>query len=144
MILIDANLLLYARLSSFSQHKRAHQWLDAKLNGITPVGIPWNSLIAFARIAINSRIFSQPLPIAEAWKQVEDWLACQPVWTPTPTDAHAGVLGQIIATTAMTPNLLADAHLAALALEHGLTVCSADRDFSRFQNVQWSNPLSQP
>lgn len=144
MILIDANLLLYARISSFPQHPRARQWLDEKLNGITPVGIPWNSLIAFVRISIHPSVFSRPLPIADAWKQVEEWLGCAPVWTPGPTDSYARVLGHIIATTALTPNLIPDAHLAALAVQHGLTVCSADQDFARFVGVRWTNPLASP
>jgi toxin-antitoxin system PIN domain toxin len=142
MILVDANLLLYARLSSFTEHQRARNWLDAQLNGPAPVGLPWQSLTAFLRIAINPRVFTQPMEVAEAWKQVEEWLACSPAWIPTPTAAHAGILGQLVGNTSMTPNLVGDAHLAALAIEHGLTLCSADGDFARFQNLRWSNPLA--
>jgi toxin-antitoxin system PIN domain toxin len=142
MILLDANLLLYARISSFAEHQRAHKWLDEQLNGPTPVGLPWPSLTAFLRIAINPRVFSRPLSIAAAWKQVEEWLACTPVWIPTPTDTHARLLGKLLSGTSITPNLIGDAHLAALAIEHGLTLCSADGDFARFDTLRWSNPLN--
>jgi len=142
MILIDANLLLYARISSFAEHTRARVWLDEKLNGSAPVGLPWQSLTAFLRISINPRVFTKPLSPAKAWKQVEDWLGCEPAWTPTPTQHHARVLGEIVTRTSMTPNLIGDAHLAALAIEHGLTLCSADSDFSQFSALRWVNPLA--
>jgi hypothetical protein len=142
MILVDVNLLLYARMSLFAEHRRASKWLDEQLNGSTPVGIPWQSLTAFIRLIINPRVFTKPLPLAEAWKQVEEWLACSPVWIPVPTENHAYILGQLICGNALTPNLIADAHLAALAIEHGLTLCSADGDFARFRDVRWVNPLT--
>ncbi len=142
MILVDANLLLYARISSFAEHERTRFWLDGQLNGPTPVGIPWPCLTAFLRIAINPRVFTRPLAIDEAWKQVQEWLACGPVWTPAPTEAHARVLGKLLGSTAMTPNLIGDAHLAALAMEHGLALCSADGDFARFDDLRWINPLA--
>src|SRR4051812_23528457 len=113
MILLDANLLLYAKISTFAEHGRARAWLDEQLNGAAPVGIPWQSLTAFLRIAINPRVFTRPLAMSEAWRQVEEWLACEPVWTPTPTDAHARIFGQLLQDTSMTPNLVGDAHLAA-------------------------------
>jgi len=144
MILIDANLLLYARISSFAEHNVVREWLDEKLNGPAPVGIPWQTLTAFMRISINPRVFPKPLSAAKAWKQVEDWLGCEPVWTPTPTEQHARLLGEIMRRTTMTPNLVGDAHLAALAIEHGLTLCSADADFAQFQGLQWFNPLIKP
>jgi toxin-antitoxin system PIN domain toxin len=142
MILIDANLLLYARISSFADHQRAREWLDEQLNGPAPVGLAWPSLTAFLRIAINPRVFTSPLPIAAAWKQVEEWLVCAPVWTPFPTETHARILGKLLKSTSITPNLIGDAHLAALAIEHGLTLCSADGDFARFDTLRWINPLA--
>lgn len=141
MILIDADLLLYARISSFSEHAIARAWLDEQLNDRAPVGLPWQSLTAFLRISINPRVFTKPLSPAKAWKQVEDWLGCQNVWSPVPTPEHAGVMRRIIGDISMTPDLVGDAHLAALAIEHGLTLFSADSDFSRFRGLRWINPL---
>jgi len=143
MMLIDANLLLYARLSSFPEHDRARVWLDEQLNGPAPVGLAWPSLVSFVRISINPRVFDRPLTVATAWKQVREWLACGSVWTPVPTDLHAHVLGRFMMDGSMTPNLVGDAHLAALAVEHGLVLCSADGDFARFEGVRWINPLTQ-
>jgi toxin-antitoxin system PIN domain toxin len=144
MILVDANLLLYAKFEWFPNHDRARQWLDEKLGGPTAVGLPWPVLIAFVRITIHPRAFPQPLSLSDAWKQVEEWLACSPAWTPVPTENHARILGQLIGGNALTPNLIADAHLAALAIEHGLTLCSADGDFARFRSLRWVNPLVTP
>ncbi len=141
MILIDANLLLYASHDYFAQHKNAIRWLDEQLNGSTPVGIPWPSLLAFVRLSTQPRVLEKPLNVVEAWRQVEQWLSVDKVWTPSPTDAHQSVLARLLKSTFMTSNLVNDAHLAALAIEHGLLLCSADNDFARFDEVKWSNPL---
>ena len=79
--------------------------------------------------------------MAGAWQQVIDWRSCEPVWTPEPTERHAEVLGELLAQPGVHGNLVTDAHLAALAIEHGLTMCSADGDFARFQGLRWINPL---
>ncbi len=141
MILIDANLLLYAHFSSFSEHPRARDWLDRRLNGYAPVGLPWTSLLAFLRIATNPRIFERPEPIADAWGQVRAWLACDVAWIPQPMERHAELLGSLLALLGIHANLVPDAHLAALAIEHGLTLCSTDGDFARFPGLRWLNPL---
>ena len=83
MILVDANLLLYAKVRDFPQHELAKAWLDERLNDVTGVGLPWQSLLAFVRLASNPRIFQRPLPASEAWVQVEEWLACRNVWVVT-------------------------------------------------------------
>lgn len=141
MILIDANLLVYAHVSSFVQHEPAHAWLDSQLNGHSPVGLPWHSLLAFLRIATNPRIFERPEPMVDAWKQVEAWLDCEVTWIPEPTERHRDILGSLLAGGGMQANLVPDAHLAALAIEHGLLLCSTDGDFGRFSNLRWHNPL---
>ena len=84
MILVDANLLVYAHVSSFPQHENARAWLDGQLNGNTAVGLPWNSVLAFLRIVTNPRVFQKPETMREAWKQVEDWLDCEAAWIPSP------------------------------------------------------------
>src|SRR5205823_5205068 len=89
LILVDANILIYARVSSLPQHQAARDWLDRQLNGVPRVGLPWASLLAFLRIVTNSRMFEHPEPIAEAWNQVVDWLRCDTVWVPQPTERHA-------------------------------------------------------
>src|SRR5262245_50160442 len=114
----------------FSQHAAAQSWLDQQLNRTTLVGIPWASVLAFLRLTINPRIFERPLPMTRAWNQVTAWLACETVWTPQPTEHHSEVLGGLLASPSVHANLVPDAHLAALAIEHGLTLCSTDGDFA--------------
>jgi uncharacterized protein len=142
MILVDANLLVYAHVRTFLQHESARAWLDEQLNGNSPVGLPWHSLLAFLRIVTNPRVFQNPETMAGAWNQVEEWLDCEPAWIPEPTDRHREVLGTLLAGSGMQANLVPDAHLASLAIEHGLILCSTDGDFARFQSLRRQNPLS--
>ena len=141
MILVDANLLVYAHVRSFPQHEPARDWLDGQLSQGTPVGIPWPSLVAFMRLVTNPRVFQQPESIAGAWRQVGAWLDAEAVWIPEATARHADILGTLLAATGVHANLVPDAHLAALAIEHGLLLCSADGDFARFPGLRWRNPL---
>jgi len=142
VILVDSNLLVYAHVNSFPQHERALGWLDEQLNGASRVGLPWPSLLAFLRLATNPRIFDHPEPVGKAWAQVLDWLGCENVWIPEPSDRHAHVLGGLLSTPGVLANLVPDAHLAALAIEHGLQLCSTDSDFARFPGLRWFNPLN--
>ena len=142
MILVDANILIYAHVSSFSQHDAARDWLDQQLNGSTRVGLPWDSILAFLRLVTNPRVFEHAEPIEDAWRQVREWLAFEVVWIPQPTERHAELLGQLLALPGIHGNLLPDAHLAALAIEHGLTLCSSDGDFARFRGLRWQDPLA--
>jgi len=142
MRLVDANILVYAFSESFDQHVRAREWLDQHLNGDAKLGLPWPSLLAFVRLVSNPRIFERPVSVQTAWRQVEDWLACRPAWIPQPTDRHAAILGRLLAGTGMRASYVPDAHLAALALEHGLAVVSVDADFSRFAGLRLENPLA--
>lgn len=142
MILVDANLLIYAHVRSFSQHDRARAWLDAQLSGSAPVGLPWPSLLGFLRIVTNPRIFERPQSILDAWTQVIAWLDAEVSWTPQPTERHRELLGPLLAASGMQANLIPDAHLAALAIEHGLLLCSTDGDYARFPRLRWENPLS--
>jgi toxin-antitoxin system PIN domain toxin len=141
VILIDANLLIYAT-TKCPQRERSRDWLDGQLNGSVRVGLPWASLIAFLRITTNRRLYSQPWPVEAAWKQIEEWLACPNVWIPVATDRHQPILARTLQAAGEGGNLIADAHLAALAIEHGLTLCSTDRDFGRFSGLKWVNPLA--
>jgi toxin-antitoxin system PIN domain toxin len=141
-MLIDANLLLLARNAADPSHDRARDWLTEQLNGAVRVGLPWSSLLAFLRISTHPRAYQVPLEPDEAWDQIGDWLDAGPAWIPVPTDRHAEVLGGLIRRYRVSANLVPDAHLAALAIEHGLRVCSADTDFARFTEVTWFNPLA--
>lgn len=142
MILVDANLLVYAKVTGFPLHPPARRWLEERLTAHARVALPWPSLIAFLRITTNPRIFERPLGIDAAWKQVEEWLSLRGVWTPTPTERHTEVFGELLRATSAGANLVPDAHLAALAIEHGLTLCSTDGDFARFPGLKWENPLA--
>ena len=142
MILVDANLLIYAHVSRLHQHGPAKAWLDDRLNGSAPVGLSWPSLLAFLRLVTNPRAFERPETSEEAWKQIEEWLDCAPVWIPQPMEHHHEILGTMLINQNIAANLVPDAHLAALAMEHGLVLCSTDGDFSRFPNLRWENPIT--
>jgi len=141
-MLVDANLLLFAANKRSPFHEQASTWLRDQLNGERRVGLPWQSLGAFLRIITNPRIFERPLEPGQAWGQVESWLASDMVWVPTPTPRHADVLGGLVRRYQLRGDLIPDAQLTALAIEHGIEVCSTDTDFARFTEVRWNNPLA--
>lgn len=141
MILVDANILVYAHVASYPQHAIARPWLDEKLNGLAQVGLAWISLLAFARVVTNRRLFAEPKTVSLAWTQIQDWLQNENVWSPEPTSRHSDILGRLMGLPGMSGDLIYDAHLAALALEHGLELISADGDFARFPDLRWHNPL---
>jgi len=140
--LVDANILLYAVNRLAPEHARARDWLDAQLSGTARVGLPWPSLLAFLRLATNPLVISQPASVAAAWAQVEEWLSADVAWVPTPGERHAHTMAQYCRAPWMTSRLVPDAHLAALAVEHGLRLCSSDGDFARFPRLDWFNPLA--
>lgn len=142
MILVDANLLVYASVSRLEQHDAARSWLDDRLNGVPGVGLPWPSLLAFVRLVSNRRIFESPMSAKDAWRQVEAWLDCPAAWVPGPIEHHREILASLLPAIGSRSNLVPDAHLAAIAIEHGLTLCSTDADFSRFPGLRWENPLA--
>lgn len=142
-MLVDANLLLYAVHERATQHEAAIAWLGEQLNGSRRVGLPWQSLMAFLRISTHPRAFERPLGPATAYDRVTEWLAAPAAWVPLPGPGYAASLGELIRRHEVRGNLVPDAQLAALALEHGLTVCSADTDFARFTEVRWQNPLAE-
>ena len=142
MILVDANLLLYAANRDAPEHDVARSWLDERLNGTVRVGLPWPSILAFVRIASNPAILQRAVTPAVAWRQVQQWLARDVVWIPLPGAAHVDVLTAFVEQRVMSSRLVPDAHLAALAIEHGLTLCSTDGDFARFPGLKWENPLA--
>lgn len=141
MILVDANLLVYAYAVDMPQHAAAKGWLDGRLSGTARVGLPWASLTAFMRLVTNPRVFPRPAAAGDAFGVVRAWLAAPACWVPRPTERHADVLGELL-TPDVRGDLIPDAHLAALAIEHGLLLASCDGDFARFTGLRWENPLA--
>lgn len=140
MILIDANILIYAHSTSFVQHRAARDWLDARLTDGQRVAFPWPSLLAFMRILSNPRAVTNPESVESLWAQIEAWLAVDSAWVPTATDRHAQIMKSLLPHVSRS-DLVQDAHLAALAIGHGLTLHSTDGDFARFPGLRWENPL---
>ncbi len=141
-MLVDANLLLYAVHKRAALHEAASAWLSEQLNGSRRVGLPWQSLSAFLRISTHPRAFERPLGPAPAGACVAAGLAAPAAWIPQPGPEHAELLGELMVGHGVRGNLVPDAQLAALALEHGLSVCSNDTDFARFTEIHWHNPLT--
>ncbi len=141
MILVDANILLYAHDSLAEFHKPAKTWWDAQLSGTDAVGLPWQTIQAFLRISTNPRLHKRPLTVSEATDRIESWFAQPCVKILQPTDAHWTVFRQLVRDANATGNLITDAHLAALAIEHRCELFSSDADFSRFKSLKWRNPL---
>ena len=140
-LLLDANILLYAKFSDLPQHDAARSWLDEHLNAPDPLGIPWVSLSAFVRIATNRRLFAQPLSTSEAGAQMLEWAQRGNVWHPEPGQRFGSIFQGLLDEVQATGNLVPDAYLGALSIEHGLTVVSSDADFARFADLRWLNPL---
>ncbi len=124
----------------FDAHAEARSWLDERLNATERVGLPWGALLAFLRLSASPRIVDHPIALRESTAVVAAWLALPSTWVPQPTDRHAQTLAQLLGPETK-PDLVPDAHLAALAIEHGLLLCSTDRDFARFQGLRWTDPL---
>ncbi len=143
MKLVDANLLIYAANSRAPRHEPAREWLNSVLSGTETVALPWMVLLAFVRITTNPKIMVPALTGREALGYVDGWLARTCVTVPAPTGRHVAVLGDLFDATGVGGNLVTDAHLAALAIEHGATLCSCDSDFARFPGLEWMDPLAR-
>lgn len=141
MILVDVNLLVYAWDRGSPMHAAAGQWLDGKLSESARVGLPWECLLGFMRVVTNPRIYERPAAVTQAWRQVEHWLSAPNAWVPVPGNRHQEILGRLLNRLGGGAKLIPDAHLAALAIEHGLDLCSTDGDFARFEGLRWLNPL---
>ena len=140
--LIDANLVIWAHHEQFAQHPRARNWWASTLTSGPSVGVPWPTILAFVRISTHPRALSRPLDVATAYAVVEGWLARPNVFVPVPTDRHASLLGAMLRGGKAAGNHSTDAHLAALAVEWGLELLSADRDFARYPGLRWCDPTS--
>ncbi len=142
MIIVDANLLLYAYDPDSPQHQGSRRWLEEVLSGSGLVRFPWLTLWAFLRISTNPRVFVRPLSPAEAHGAVMSWLEQPNAGIVEPGDRHLEILGALLRDGQAVGPLVMDAVLAALAIEHGATLCSTDRDFARFAGLDWRNPIA--
>lgn len=142
MILIDTNLWLFATLQESPQHGAAKAWLESVLNGEETIALPWSVVLAVLRISTQSRLMLRPLSPDQAMELVESWLHHPLVAVVQPGPSHWGVLRLLLQEAGTAGNLTSDAHLAALAIEHDCTLCSADSDFRRFPGLRYRNPLT--
>jgi toxin-antitoxin system PIN domain toxin len=142
VILIDANILIYAVNKNAPRHARAKSWLETALSGTETIGIPWTVLLAFLRLTTRPGLFRNPLPIGAAFDLVEFWLERTTVGIIHPGPRHGTILRELLEPFGTGGNLTSDAHLAALALENRAELCSSDRDFLRFPGLKWRNPLA--
>ena len=143
MTVPDANLLIYAVDEGSSQHRPAKEWLDGQLSAGETVAFTWSVLLAFLRLTTNPRVFEQPLSPGEALDIIDGWLGRPTVTVIGPGERHARLLRELLASSGTAGNLTSDAHLAAIAIEHGATLCSADRDFARWSGLRFTNPLDR-
>jgi toxin-antitoxin system PIN domain toxin len=138
----DVNLLLYAYDSEAPRQAAAREWLEETLSGTETVALAWAVMVGFLRIATNRAIYERPWDATDALDLVDSWLAQPPVTVVHPTNRHAAVMRDLLTPLGAAGNLTSDAHLAALAIEHGATLCSCDNDFSRFSGLRWVDPLA--
>jgi toxin-antitoxin system PIN domain toxin len=141
MILVDANLLIYAVNQDLPQHPIARDWWESTLSSGESAGLPWVVILAFIRICTNGRVFAKPLSPEFAISYIDEWLDLPTVTTVAPGKNHWNVLRNLMALTGTAGNLTTDAHIAALAIESGCSIYSADNDFRRFPGVRHVNPL---
>ena len=140
MRLVDANVLLYAVNRDAPHHERSRRFLDNALSGADTVAFAWIALLAFVRLTTKASLFPNPLSVAEAMERVEAWLGAGPAVVLDPTPQHAAVLRTLLNSQGTGGNLVNDAHLAALAIEHRCSIVSFDNDFARFPAVRWELP----
>jgi uncharacterized protein len=141
VILLDANLLIYAVDSDSPRHQPARRWLERTLSGTTAVGIPWVVVLAFLRLTTRAGILRRPLALEPALTYVDEWLAQPFVTLAVPGPRHWPILRNLLRHTGVGGNLTSDAHVAALAIELGASVYSTDHDFARFPGVEHVDPL---
>jgi toxin-antitoxin system PIN domain toxin len=138
--LVDANVLLYAVNRSARHHERSRRWLDGALSGGETVAFAWLALLAFVRLATKAELFPSPLSIAQAMDRVDAWTAAGPAVVVEPGPNHAALVRNLLGELGTGGNLVNDAHLAALAIEHRCSIVSFDNDFGRFPTVAWAAP----
>ena len=141
MKLLDVNLLIYAVDESSARFKEAHPWIEALLGSQETVGLAWSVLLAFLRLTTKPQVMTAPFTSDEALDVIDGWLRRPNTVVIHPTDRHSAVLRELLGPLGTGGNIVADAHLAALAIEHGAELCSCDADFARFSGLRWCDPL---
>jgi hypothetical protein len=141
VILIDVNLLLYAYDSASLEHYRAAPWLDRWLSSTATVGFSWHTILSFLRISTSPKMISQPFELEKAMSIVSEWLERPNASIVDPTERHWFIFSKLLPRSRVRGSLIMDAHLAALAIEHGATLCTNDRDFARFPGLKVEYPL---
>ena len=141
MKLLDLNLVLYAYDEASPRHEAARSWMSRTLSGGETVGLPWAVALGFVRLSTKSQVFADPLPVDEAFAVVDGILAAPAATLVQETPRHLALVRRLLEPLGTAGNLTTDAHLAALSIEHGATMCSCDSDFSRFPGVRWLDPL---
>ena len=142
MRLVDLNILLYAVNADSAPHRRARRWVEDVIGAGESVALPWVVILGFLRIATSRQVFRKPLDPDEAIAVVDGWLARPNVVPLSPGPDHWRIVRSLVSATGSAGSLTTDAHLAALALEHGCELCSTDTDFARFPQLSWTNPLA--
>jgi hypothetical protein len=138
--IVDANVLLYAVNLSSERHDVSRRWLDRSLSGGATVGFAWNAVLSFVRLSTKASIFPTPLETGQAFDRVDTWLSSPGAMVVEPGAGHASIMRDLLSSAGSAGNLVNDAHLAALALEHRGIVISFDSDFARFEGVRWQQP----
>ncbi|PYX73846.1 MAG: PIN domain nuclease [Acidobacteria bacterium] len=141
MIVLDANILLYAYDSASSHHSKARAWVERVFSAAAPIGLPWQTVTAFLRIMTNPRLPGERFSTQEAVQVVDRWLEQPNVRLLAPGDDHWPLFRQMIVEGQASGPLITDAHLAALTIEYGGVLHTTDRDFARFPGLRWTNPL---
>ncbi len=141
MIVVDANLLIYAYDSDSSHHKKSRAWVEKIFSDVEPVGLPWQTVCAFLRVITNRKLPGSRLTVELAAEIVEEWLAQPNVRILAPGDEHWSVLKRMMVEGRASGPLVSDAELVALTVEYGGVLYTADRDFARFPGLRWKNPL---
>jgi toxin-antitoxin system PIN domain toxin len=141
MKIVDINLLIYAINKDTPHHLKAKKWLETSLSSDEPFGFAWIVILGFLRIITNGRIMPTPLSSEVALEIVDEWIRQPPSRIIAPTERHWSILKELLMPLGTAANLTSDAHLAALAIEHGARLFSTDNDFSRFATLRWTNPI---
>ena len=141
MKVVDINLLIYAVNDDTPHHRKAKSWLEKSLSSDETFGFSWIVILGFLRIITSGRIMPNPLPAEIALELIEEWLNQAPACIVVPTERHGSILKELLMPLGTAANLTSDAHLAALAIEHGARLFSTDNDFSRFPSLRWTNPI---
>ena len=141
MIVLDANLLIYAYDLDSAHHKKSLSWLEELLSGVEAVGLPWQSVSAFLRVITNRRLPGMRVSLEQAVQVVDEWLQQPNVQVLVPADQHWSVLRQMILEGRASGPLVSDAEIAAITIEQGAVLHTTDRDFARFPGLRWKNPI---